>query len=1628
MSNKRPLKRALDLDDDDEEDKLYKLKVLLPNSTSVTLSLTNPRPEMSIKYLVNLVKEEYEKTRKNFVLSGKKRKTIDWNQAAESYLEHNGEKIRRTVKFESFKPDSSNIIRLDDGSDEASIMYENMWDLTPDTDMLKELPENYSFETALADLIDNSLQAVWSCSPGNRRLISVDVLKDRIIVFDSGPGMDSSKENSIAKWGKIGASIHRSYKSKAIGGNPPYLMPFFGMFGYGGAYACMHLGRRTLVSSKTKESKKVFTLQLNKEALIDNRSTSGKNWKVDGGMRDPLDEEMKLSPHGSFTKVEIFEAKCKIPEIYQLQCRLKDIYFPYIQCDEVSKTGRTLRPVEFQVHGDDLTEIVGGEVATTNLNSKGEEFWFQIRFCENRKGKSQEANARLKFFYFPIVHGKESIDIIMESLEKEGYKVSESFQTFGRVSVRRLGRLLPEVPWASIPFMERGARACTLQKCCQRVKCFVGMSSYINASFHNMLYDFKFAFMVVVDLDAGFVPTPSKTDLASQNLFSVALKNFGSKSKEKDNSTDVSMVIHKEGKSLTYGQVEQSYQDWVFKMHKSYDEEDALGEDEATVIFDSLDNKALCISPDSVRVHKVMKRKGKSWERGQKIKIMKGACAGVHKNDVYATIDYFLIENFEDETGGKQVNFSEEEGCLLSTIKGISKLEIRKSSSFPISIIDSEKCVLLDENEWNRKLNRQKEKDPSRIDLLNEIDCRTLNLNGETTIGASVFAGQTPPQQIVAVVRPASFTSSKLSKKLDQKHIVKMDSEMLMEVELQGKNNKSREKNPKPLYSDRCFPTNREGFHGLYIFPLESKFPHLFKKAGTYIFSFSVVSKPINFYNISYSVIGVHFFFQGNSITCKKKVIVKPSSKVGSWKLVGNQETINVSVGSCLPPLSITCLDEHENQIPFTSVPSLHVKLKASPGFEVPVYKIEAKLIDHGVLTLKNMLVKTDELDSIRPGYKATLEICSKDEPFSVSVACNVKPGPLKRVVEKNPKALENLLPDSTVENFILEMFDGYNNHVAEGTDVSLCLNGFFIQDSVSLNLKVDNAGCIDLSGILKVTAGYGKPVSLAIMSGSKEIFKKESLVEIRELRLLKELPEYCTAGTNLTDLKFKVTDSFGIMDTSINNDDKSECFHTLSIQSDSKIDESAIRYAFVHGSCKIPSLALPDTEGVFSFKVFHSRHPELHMSLKIQLTPAQTFERDEIGFSEPSPRIYLTPQSKIGCSEPNPKIYGTPQSKMGSTTNPWVTPTQQTQSSQFRLLSIREMSSAISSQTRPVDMEQISEYTEILKGKLNSYSEMISEANERLKCLEAEQEEAVQELRNMQASLEPHGVVFPECLSTKEQMMKHIEEKHYNTAASVFCSLYRKAQPPKSLLLSKEGAFGIVALLGSVASTSLSRVLSEYLGEDIMLGLVCKSTRLRSQSHLMLQSEADRLKTSITRRFHVKCLGATSRPWIGGFVENDPQRKLAMEAPKLPGFQGYAVNMIDLSQEELNIKTYEGHGLRETLFYGLFGNLQVYETQTQVEEALPHISGGSAVSLDGFIAKEDEFIYPGSSKPEIHFPITVRENEEEKLSNLEAARDRVRRVEKKIVEERCLLSKLEKKMNKANERYEGATKLSLET
>lgn len=60
----------------------------------------------------------------------------------------------------------------------------------------------------------------------------------------------------------------------------------------------------------------------------------------------------------------------------------------------------------------------------------------------------------------------------------------------------------------------------------------------------------------------------------------------------------------------------------------------------------------LCL-PLVLRVHKEIQRKGVFWKSGQKIKVLKGACPGCHKNNMYATLECIVLEGFQGDSGGK---------------------------------------------------------------------------------------------------------------------------------------------------------------------------------------------------------------------------------------------------------------------------------------------------------------------------------------------------------------------------------------------------------------------------------------------------------------------------------------------------------------------------------------------------------------------------------------------------------------------------------------------------------------------------------------------------------------------------------------------------------------------------------------------------------------------------------------------------------------------------------------------------------------------------------------------------------------------------------------------------------------
>ncbi|XP_026658564.2 structural maintenance of chromosomes flexible hinge domain-containing protein GMI1 isoform X2 [Phoenix dactylifera] len=1565
MANRRPCKRALveflDGHDDDDAEKVYRFQILLPNGTSTRIALHDPAEDMLIDEFIYHIRKEVEYSAK---AAHGERQRILWNE--DIYLEDmHDNKIKKKICFRHFKTNKCHILRLHDGAGRSVNTFQNMWDLTPDTDLLAELPAEYTFETALADLIDNSLQAVWSNGSGERRLLSVMINEQKIVIFDSGPGMDGSEENSISKWGRMGSSNHRPSRQMAIGGKAPYLMPFFGMFGYGGPIASMHLGRHAVVSSKTKESKKVYTLHLSRDALL-NKSTRKCVWRTDGGIRDPLEEEIQISPHGSFTQVEIQDLKMRFSETFKLQCFLKDVYFPYIQCDEEHASKKTSMPVEFQVNDIDLAEVQGGEVAVTNLHScHGPDFVLRLHFVlnqENITSKSpgsvvcREANARLKCVYFPIVEGKESIERILEKLEEDGYGIKENFENFCRVSIRRLGRLLPDARWQPLPLMEakqrRGDKAQLLKRCCRRVKCFV-------------------------ETDAGFSPTPSKTDLAHHDPLTLALRNFGYKSSGKE--SEVIIEMQKDGKPLNLSQLEKEYQDWIIQMHDRYDEELDGGEDEPVLVINPSNKKKLGITADVVRVHQAIRRKGLSWKSGQKVKILKGAI-GCTKNNLYATLEYVLVEGFQGDVGGearlicRPLGFSEELGCSLVFADGNASLDVHNSLSFPISVIDSGKFQAIDLTSWNCQLAKKEEKVPSAIDVLTGNECCLLQIDGELPIEAPVIAGYVPPAEIVAVIRPASFIHSSSPNSLDQKYILKDELEMSMEVSHMHENKGSH--NVEFVYAERVKPSSRNGVHGLYIYSLRQRYPELFCKAGVYIFLFSVVCK---------------------DSSCKRKevkVTVKPDLRVQKWRVMQDDHSplavnssLVIRVGSYISYLSIACFDLYSNQIPFSSLPEAVVKIYANKLELVHVDKMKMALSSNQLLLeITDMLIECHNLDMIRPSNEAMLEVSSQVGVLSALVACKVMPGPLSSVKMQSTPGLEkNLAPGKVIDKLVLEMFDAYGNHIEAGVEVSIHLDGLCFQDHMGSIRKVNSDGCVTLCGLLKVVAGYGSKVCLSVFVDDKLVVENILQVAKRELRAVSGVPGYCTAGSHLENVVFEIFDSDGVVDEAIHGQ-----HHTLTIKSEPLKLDGTIQYTFQHGRCIVPVIPVPQESGTFRIMAFHTHFPDLRISIEICVGLA--------------PKLELVTVTDLGAS-----IY-------------------QSQFSDDRIPLLLESSQCHSSQMIPsptsLYVTSIIDDAKKLDDAMAELGLRIREHEGKIKMLDDQKTQIGKEIYDLKVLMGPqHLSQINLLINAKEKITKQIEGKS-DTAAAVFCNLRKAIQILEPQEHFMEDVVGLASLLGTVSDSKLSRIFAEYLGENYMLAIVCKSYEAATalerygadgkiNRHSALHEAAATLGITINRRFPVICLEEIS-PYKGEIINNDPQRWLALPDPLLQsgetpaGFKGYAVNMINLDIDHLNTRTAAGYGLRETLFYRLFGKLQVYQTREHMKVAKTCIKHG-AISLDGGIMRENGIILLGDCEPEIVFPVITFENQ------MELSRNMID-VLKQMEEKRCLLKVIDEEMSKVAE------------
>ncbi|CAA0824688.1 Protein DEFECTIVE IN MERISTEM SILENCING 3 [Striga hermonthica] len=237
-----------------------------------------------------------------------------------------------------------------------------------------------------------------------------------------------------------------------------------------------------------------------------------------------------------------------------------------------------------------------------------------------------------------------------------------------------------------------------------------------------------------------------------------------------------------------------------------------------------------------------------------------------------------------------------------------------------------------------------------------------------------------------------------------------------------------------------------------------------------------------------------------------------------------------------------------------------------------------------------------------------------------------------------------------------------------------------------------------------------------------------------------------------------------------------------------------------------------------------------------------------------------------------------------------------------------------------------------------------------------------------------------PVSMESEEDVLQQIL-KYENSAAAMLCKMKYNREAQASDHSSTEDVLGVVAILGKVDDANLSRLLSEYLGLETMLAVVCKtyegvkalegytkdgSINKGSGVHA-LAALAGR---PLDERFLVICL-ENLRPYSGQIIAGDTQRRLDLLKPRTTsgeppaGFLGFAVNMVTIDGTYLYCTRKNKHSLRETLFYYLFSDLQVYRSRADMLKARSYIAHG-AISLDGGLIRSPGMFSLGHHKMDI--------------------------------------------------------------
>ncbi|XP_047941494.1 protein DEFECTIVE IN MERISTEM SILENCING 3-like isoform X3 [Salvia hispanica] len=215
---------------------------------------------------------------------------------------------------------------------------------------------------------------------------------------------------------------------------------------------------------------------------------------------------------------------------------------------------------------------------------------------------------------------------------------------------------------------------------------------------------------------------------------------------------------------------------------------------------------------------------------------------------------------------------------------------------------------------------------------------------------------------------------------------------------------------------------------------------------------------------------------------------------------------------------------------------------------------------------------------------------------------------------------------------------------------------------------------------------------------------------------------------------------------------------------------------------------------------------------------------------------------------------------------------------------------------SRESNVELVVRHSKKLEDDLQQLGEKIKHQEENVSYLKTLRSKLEDSIFDIQVSIgKHHPTLYKEengkasCEESEEETTQHIM-KYENSAAALLCKIKTEVQFSDDLLI--KDVVGIVATLGKVDDANLSRILSEYLGLQTMLAVVCKSyegvKNLETYTKDGLMNKGSGIHEfaaskgrHLDDRFHVICL-ENLRPYAGELIADDPQRRLNLLKPRL--------------------------------------------------------------------------------------------------------------------------------------------------